>query len=213
MSVLPEPEEHLRQADSQLGEAIVAVLAALGEPQRLQQRAAEATHFEALARNVVYQQLSGKAATAIYAKVCDGLGGRITAENLNQSSAEKLRAMGLSNAKGRYLVAMAASVSSGEVTLDALDSQSDEEVIETLIQLKGIGLWTAQMFLMFRLGRPDVLAGGDLGLRKGCALVCGLSESLASPEELLERGENWQPWRSIASLYLWRSLDVGYKPA
>lgn len=211
--MLPEPETHLAAADPKLGKAIDAVIAEFGGPQKLESASTVATHFEALARNIVYQQLSGKAAAAIYGKVCAGLGGRITPESLSKSSAEQLRTMGLSNAKSRYLMGMSSSVLSGKVSFDRLDQMSDEEVIETLTSLSGVGLWTAQMFLMFRLARPDVLSGGDLGLRKGCALVHGMKETLASPEELLRLGKRWSPWRSVASLYLWRAVDIKYEVA
>ena len=119
---------------------------------------------------------------------------------------ETLRGAGLSGAKAKYVRSLAEHVISGQLELDRLDDQSDEEIMTELTAVKGLGEWTAHMFLLFHLGRPDVLPVGDLGVRRVVERLYGL-EGLPSAAELEALGERWRPYRSLAALYLWESLD------
>ena len=192
---------HLKRADPTLARVIARV-----GPCRFETRR-DGTHFDAVVRAIVYQQLSGKAAATIHSRVRDVFGGRDPAPaELLAAPDEPLRAAGLSRQKLGYLRDLAARVHSGEVPLERLDELPDEEVLAALVRVKGVGRWTGQMFLMFRLGRLDVLPDLDLGVQRGIQLAYGLP-SLPSPKEVLRRGEPWAPYRSIAAWYLWRSLD------
>ena len=171
-------------------------------------RRTERRPFEALLQAIVYQQLSGRAASAIYGRVAALFdGGRPTPRALAALTAEQLRGAGLSRAKVRAVHDLAAKTRSrvvpGPRQVRAL---SDEEVIERVVQVRGIGRWTGEM-LLIQLGRPDVLPATDLGIRRGFARMRGLDE-LPEPAVILEYGERWRPWRSIASLYLWRAADL-----
>ena len=169
---------------------------------------AEGTHFDALVRSIIYQQLSGKAAATIHARMQDIFGGRApTPAELAATPDETLRAAGLSRQKLGYLKDLAARVHSGAVPLDHLDELPDDEIIEALVQVKGIGRWTAQMFLMFRLGRPNVLPELDLGIQKGIQRAYRL-RSLPKPDRVRKIGAKWAPYSTVACWYLWRSLDT-----
>jgi DNA-3-methyladenine glycosylase II len=162
--------------------------------------------YGALLRAIVGQQLSTKAARTIYMRVLDLFGSRTPApEELLEASEESLRGAGLSGRKVEYIRDLASHVLSGELELDRLDELSDEEAIEELVAVRGLGRWTAEMFLLFHLERPDVLSGGDLGIRKAVQIEYELEE-MPAPERVLEIGEPWRPHRSLASLYLWESL-------
>jgi DNA-3-methyladenine glycosylase II len=162
--------------------------------------------YGALLRAIVGQQLSTKAARTIYLRVLDLFGGTTpTPEQLLKASEEDLRGCGLSGRKTEYVRDLAAHVLSGELELDRLDRLGDEEVIEEIVAVRGLGHWTAEMFLLFHLQRPDVLSGGDLGIRKAIQLEYGLGE-MPPPARVVEIGERWRPYRSLASLYLWESL-------
>ena len=124
---------------------------------------------------------------------------------LLDASEEDLRAAGLSGRKVEYVRDLAAHVLDGELELDRLDDLGDEEAIEEIVAVRGLGRWTAEMFLIFHLERPDVLSGGDLGIRKAIQIEYGLDE-MPTPQRVLEIGEPWRPHRSLASLYLWESL-------
>ena len=162
--------------------------------------------FVALARAIVGQQLSTKAARSIWTRVDETLGGEPSAATVAAAEAQDLRAAGLSNSKVAYLKALADHVASGELDLDRLSELADEDVIAALIEVKGIGRWTAEMFLIFHLGRPDVMSAGDLGIRRAIELAYGLEE-LPGPTDLERIAEPWRPHRTLACLYLWRSLD------
>jgi DNA-3-methyladenine glycosylase II len=171
---------------------------------RREQRPSDA--YGALLRAIVGQQLSTKAARTIYGRVLDLFGGSTPApEQLLEASEDDLRAAGLSGRKVEYVRDLAAHVISGELELERLDELSDEEVVEEIVAVRGLGQWTAEMFLLFHLERPDVLSGGDLGIRKAVQIEYGLTE-MPTPTEVLEIGEAWRPHRSLASLYLWESL-------
>ncbi len=162
--------------------------------------------YGALLRAIVGQQLSTKAARTIYLRVLDVFDGATpTPEQLLEASEEELRGAGLSGRKVEYLRDLASHVLSGELELDALDQLPDEEAIEEIVAVRGLGRWTAEMFLLFHLERPDVLSGGDLGIRKAVQVEYELEE-MPAPERVLEIGEPWRPHRSLASLYLWESL-------
>jgi DNA-3-methyladenine glycosylase II len=158
-------------------------------------------------RSIVGQQLSTKAARAVYGRLLEIFDGRTpTPEALLESDPETIRGAGLSRAKVAYLRSLAEHVISGELELERLDELSDDRVTEELVAVKGLGRWTADMFLIFHLGRPDILPVGDLGVRRAVQRLYGL-EGLPSAEELEALGERWRPYRSAASLYLWSSLD------
>jgi DNA-3-methyladenine glycosylase II len=175
---------------------------------RLKRRSEERPNdaYGALLRAIVGQQLSTKAARTIYLRVIDIFGGTTPSpEQLLEASEADLRGAGLSGRKVEYVRDLAAHILSGELEVDRLDELSDEEVIAELVAVRGLGQWTAEMFLLFHLERPDVLSGGDLGIRKAVQIEYGLKE-MPKPERVLEIGEPWRPHRSLASLYLWESL-------
>ncbi|MEA2256250.1 MAG: DNA-3-methyladenine glycosylase [Solirubrobacteraceae bacterium] len=159
-------------------------------------------------RAIVGQQLSTRAARAIHGRLLDRFGGHApNVEQILADDPDELRvACGLSRAKVTFLRSLAEHVVSGELELDRLEALPDEEVIAELVAVKGIGAWSAHMFLMSQLGRPDVLAVGDLGVRRAVERAYGLPE-LPAAAELTELGERWRPYRTAACLLLWRSLD------
>jgi DNA-3-methyladenine glycosylase II len=161
--------------------------------------------FQALVHSIISQQLSTKAAATIAARVDALLDGLPDAARVTAVSDAQLRSAGLSGQKVSYLRDLCERITDGTLPLDALDSMPDEEVIATLTQVKGIGRWTAEMFLMFRLHRPDVLPVGDLGIVKAVQRAYRL-RTLPSPTRLLRLGESWRPYRSVACWYLWASL-------
>ncbi|HEX8634250.1 MAG TPA: DNA-3-methyladenine glycosylase [Pyrinomonadaceae bacterium] len=165
--------------------------------------------FEALARNIVFQQLHGNAATAIHNRVLALFGGgKLRPADILDAPEEALRGAGLSGAKLAALKDLAAKTIDGTVpTLARLRRMTDDEIIERLTAVRGIGRWTVEMLLMFRLGRPDVLPVGDFAVRKGFALAYGLAES-PKPKELTAYGERWRPYRSVASWYMWRAAEL-----
>ena len=196
--------EHLLAADPVLG-ALVKAHGPLDSEQRRRGRPAEA--YGALLRSIVGQQLSTKAARTIYERLIARYGGQTpTPEEILATDPEELRGVGLSRAKAGYLRSLAEHVIGGELELDRLTELEDDKVITQLTAVKGLGPWTAHMFLIFHLSRPDVLPVGDLGVRRAVELAYNL-EGLPSVAELERIAEPWRPYRSLASLYLWRSLD------
>jgi len=162
--------------------------------------------YEALARAIVGQQLSTKAARSIWEKLQGQFGGKTpTPEQVLRKRPATLRKAGLSNAKVEFLRDLARRVKSGELDLKALGKLNDEDVIAELIEVKGIGSWTAEMFLIFHLARPDVVSVGDLGIRRATQIAYGLDD-LPGPEDLERIADEWRPHRTLACLYLWRSL-------
>jgi DNA-3-methyladenine glycosylase II len=201
-----DPVEHLRTADPVLRRVIDEVgRDALGDPRA----GRPADHYGALLRSIVGQQLSTKAARAIYLRLIDRYGGRTpTPQEVLADDPDKLRAAaGLSRAKVAYLRSLAEHVLAGELELERLDDLPDDEVIAELVAVKGIGTWSAHMFLMFQLRRPDVLAVGDLGIRKAVMLAYDL-DALPGPEALEKLAEPWRPYRTLACRFLWRSLEA-----
>jgi DNA-3-methyladenine glycosylase II len=166
----------------------------------------EGSHFEALVRAIVYQQLSGKAAATIHSRLVTVLG-TVTPESVRAASDSGLRAAGLSRQKIGYLRDLADKAHAGGLPIDRLQDLDDVAVIDSLCAVKGIGRWTAHMFLMFRLGRLDVLPELDLGVRKAVKQAFRM-RGLPSPQRLERVAAPWQPYRTIASWYLWRSLEL-----
>jgi DNA-3-methyladenine glycosylase II len=162
--------------------------------------------FGCLVRSIVSQQISGKAARSISARLCEALGKQgLHPRAIARIEEEKLRAAGLSSAKVRAVRDLAAKVLDGSVVLDTIHERVDEEVIEHLLPVRGIGRWTAEMFLIFSLGRLDVLPLGDLGLRVGMQRQLGLP-AVPDNKTLTALAEPWRPYRSVATWYLWRSF-------
>lgn len=192
---------HLKQVDPLLGQVIDNV----GPCQfRANQ---EGSYFEALVRSIIYQQLSGKAASTIHQRLKDYFGGTTPEpEAILKTPDEALRALGVSRQKLSYLKDLASKVAQAEVPFHTLHELDDEAIIETLIKVKGIGRWTVQMFLISRLGRLNVLPDLDLGIQKGIQRAYKL-ETLPKPKQVLEIGSKWSPYCTIASWYLWRSID------
>src|SRR5271156_2244406 len=177
--------------------------------------------FEALLEAIIYQQLNGRAAATILSRLL-GIFGDMhpSPENIIVTPDELFRAAGVSRGKTLALRDLAAKTIDGTVpTLARIRRMSDEDIIEHLTQVRGIGTWTVEMLLIFRLGRPDVLPVSDYGVRKGFALTFTrlpknkpfTNDLLPKPEEMLRRAEKWRPWRSIASWYLWRACDLAGK--
>ncbi len=208
--------EHLSRADRRLARII-----ARWGPCSLQQETTQSI-FEALLESIIYQQLNGKVAATITARVKAlfpentkrirtrrGLvGGFPTPEQILAASEEHLRSAGLSQAKMLAIRDLAAKALDGTVpTAKQAHRMSDEELIERLDTVRGIGRWTVEMLLIFRLGRPDVLPVDDYGVRKGFAKMRKLAE-LPKPKELMAYGERWRPYRSVASWYLWRAAEM-----
>jgi DNA-3-methyladenine glycosylase II len=162
-------------------------------------------HFTTLARAIVGQQLSTRAAETIWKRVLalHPNGKRLRPEDVLTLSAPELRAAGLSNAKVAYVQDLAARVASGELKLNRLSRLDDEAIVTSLTSVKGIGRWTVEMFLIFRLGRPDVWPVGDLGIRNAVARAYSLEPTV---DNLATVSEPWRPWRSVASWYLWQTL-------
>ncbi|MCA9075370.1 MAG: DNA-3-methyladenine glycosylase 2 family protein [Planctomycetaceae bacterium] len=164
-------------------------------------------YFQSLSRAIVGQQISGKAAASIWTRLQDSVRPRhITAETIVAMSVDELRSTGISPQKASYLHDLAARVQSGSLQLNRLSQHTDDRVIEQLVEVKGIGVWTAQMFLMFSLGRLDVFPHGDLGIRTAIRDLYGLDE-LPDQKTAEPIAEPWRPYATIASWYLWRSTD------
>jgi DNA-3-methyladenine glycosylase II len=196
--------EELRAADPIMA-GLIEQCGALSCPPRT--RAAPEEHYGALLHAVVNQQLSVKAGAAIYGRLQARFGGRPpTPEELLADDPEELRlAAGLSRSKVGFMRSLAEHILSGELELDRLDTLSDEEVLAELIAVKGIGEWTGHMFLMSHLHRPDVMAPGDLGIKRAIERAYGLEDP---DRETMERlAERWRPHRTLACRYLWRSLN------
>jgi DNA-3-methyladenine glycosylase II len=192
---------HLKRSDPRLAAVMERVGPCRFEPRR------DGTDFEAVLRSIIYQQLSGKAAATIHGRVMALLGGAPTPAAIAVTPDESVRAAGLSRQKTSYVRDLAHQAASGTVPFDSLDALDDDAVIAALTSIKGVGRWTAQMFLMFRLGRPNVLPAEDLGIRKGVQLAYR-TRGLPPPKRVLTLGRSWSPYATIASWYLWRSLEL-----
>jgi DNA-3-methyladenine glycosylase II len=206
MKPTPAQLRALARRDPALGRAMKRLDAFPGFPGAAQK--VQKTHFHALCRSIVYQQLAGAAAKTIHDRVCaltEHKGFPKPDEVLAIEDA-RLRGAGLSLNKLLALRDLAGRVARGELDLQRVARRSDERVIEELIQVRGIGEWSAHMFLMFRLGRLDVMAPGDLGVREGVRRLDGLKER-PTPKEALARSEVWRPLRTVACWYMWRLTE------
>jgi DNA-3-methyladenine glycosylase II len=163
--------------------------------------------FHSLAEAIVYQQLNGKAAVTIFNRFADLAGKPLTPSGIMKLTDQQMRAAGLSKQKASYLRDMAQRATSGQLDFSKLHERSDEEVVQHLTQVKGVGVWTAQMFLMFSLRRPNVLPTGDFGVQT--AVKKHYKKRKMPKPALMEKiAKPWEPYRSIACWYLWRSLDI-----
>lgn len=198
-TLMQEAERHLSQSD-----AVMAQLVAVHGACSIAHRAADP--FSTLVRSIISQQLSAKAAVTIESRITALVPAPFDPERLLAVPIETLRNAGLSSRKATYIHTLAERLLNGRLDFDVLASCSDEAVITALTELPGIGRWTAEMFLIFGLKRPDVLALGDSGLRRAARILY----PTASQEGILEAvSEPWRPYRSVASWYLWKHLDVG----
>ena len=191
--------KHLKQKDEKMGRLITK----FEKPEFKKDN----NYFEALVRAIVYQQLSGKAAATIYERFKD-----LFTKNkfpspsiVMEKSHEELRSVGLSNQKASYVHNIANAFYAGKIPKD-IESLVDNEVIECLTTIKGVGPWTAEMFLMFTLNRRDVFPVTDLGIQKGFQLFFQLDE-IPRPDQMIEKAEHWRPYRTLASWYLWRLVE------
>lgn len=194
---------HLKKCDPVLGGLITRI-----GPYRIEYAPAD---FSTLARCIVAQQLSGKVAVTIYNRLAAAAspdGEPLTAQAVLSLPEAAMRALGLSQQKIAYLRELAQACRQGRLDLAALETLPDEEVIRRLTEIKGIGVWTAHMYLIFALRRPDVLPVGDLGIRVAVQRVYGLAEQ-PTPADVERIGRPWRPYASVASWYLWRSLGDG----
>jgi|SRR5579872_3748052 len=190
---------HLKAADPVLR----AIIERVG-PFRMEYGPAE---FSSLAEAIVYQQLNGKAAATIFSRFAELAGDPLTPEGILKLSDEQLRGVGLSKQKSAYLKDLAAKTASGELDFARLPDLPDEEVIEHLTQVKGIGVWTAHMFLIFSLRRLNVLPTGDYGVQMAVKKHYR-KRKLPKPKDMEKIARAWEPYRSVACWYMWRSLDI-----
>lgn len=197
---------HLKKADPVLRSVIEQV-----GPCRLRPMT-EGSHFEFIARAIIYQQLSGKAAATIHGRVQTLCGGALSADPLTQLPDDALRGAGLSRQKLSYLRDLAARAKEGTLDTVHFPDLPDEEITRQLVQVKGVGVWTAQMFLMFRLGRPDVLPVLDLGIRKGVQRAYRLRK-LPDARRIEKIAASWAPYRTVGCWYMWRVLELPMKKA
>jgi len=192
---------HLSKADPILAR-IIAEVGALGiQPRR--------ERFQALARAIIFQQLAGAAANAIYGRFVGLFPGVEfpTPEQVLAKTDAELRAVGLSAKKALYIKDLAAHIRDGKLNFHLFHRMTDEEIIELLVMVKGIGRWTAEMFLMFNLGRPDVMPADDLGVQNAIKRHYRMRQR-PNRKRLLKHAERWRPYRTAAAWYLWRSLDI-----
>jgi DNA-3-methyladenine glycosylase II len=190
---------HLVRVDARLA----LVIAAIG-PAELPRRRGR---YAVLVRAIIGQQVSTAAARTIYERVRKAAGGYVTPERLGTMTAADLRALGVSRQKASYVIDLTQKVLSGELRLARLDALDDEEVVRELTRVKGIGRWTAEMFLMFVLGRADVLPVGDLGVRAGFTRVYRM-RTAPSESRMRAIAAKWRPYRSLGSWYMWQSLEI-----
>jgi len=196
-----EATTHLRDLDP-VWERIVE---AVGECRLLDRR--RATNFEFLVRALVGQQISVAAAASIFERLCGLLGGAPSPEALLAVDEEALRGVGLSRPKASYLRDLAIAATAGDLDLEAVEGMSDVEMLAGLTAIRGIGVWTAEVFMALQLGRPDVLPAGDGGLQRAVQQAWNLPER-PGEQAVRELAEPWRPWRSVATWYLWGSLQV-----
>jgi 3-methyladenine DNA glycosylase/8-oxoguanine DNA glycosylase len=200
--------KHLSACDEKLAELIANTVPFQTDQDPLQ------SPYEALLESIAYQSISGKAAATIFARVkaLSASGRAPTPQEMLKLRKPVLRKAGLSGAKVLAMKDLAQKTLDGIVpTLEQAEKLSDEELVERLVSVRGIGAWTVEMFLIFRLGRPDVLPIHDLGVKKGWSVTYG-KKHMPKPKQLLAFGERWRPYRTVASWYMWRAFErAGYK--
>jgi DNA-3-methyladenine glycosylase II len=201
-------ERRLARSDPALGRLIGAVVARIG-PQRL--TPARTSPFEALVRAVVYQSIAGKAAASIFTRLKQTVTEPLTPSKVTAQHPQSLIKAGLSSSKVRTIRELAKWFASNHKLAEALTTLPDDEVVEALTAIPGIGAWTVNVFLIFNLGRLDVMPAADLGIRRGLQLADGL-RAIATPKQVLERSQSWSPYRSIASIYLWQASKLKLGP-
>jgi len=204
---VPSAEAAAIEAELARREPALAPLIAAAGPCPIGAGRRRHSHFEALARSIVFQQLAGRAATVIWGRARALVDGPFTPPAVLAVGEDLLRSAGLSGAKTKALIDLADRVAMGQVRLAGIARRSDEAIVAELSQVWGIGRWTAEMFLMFQLGRLDVWPTGDLGVRNGYARIWPAAVP-PSPAELEELGERFRPGRSIVAWYCWRAVDV-----
>jgi DNA-3-methyladenine glycosylase II len=201
----PGDHEALAASDPRMA-AIMEQVDVEALERRMSERSTD--RFQALARIIVGQQVSTAAARTVWGRIVEAFDGDPSADALAApGTEEKLRVAGLSGRKASYMIGLAETVAAGELRLDELDDLGDHEVIEALVAVRGLGRWSAEMFLLFDLARPDVFSGGDLGLREGVRVAYGLAEP-PTPEDAVAIAERWSPHRSLACLYLWEAIHA-----
>jgi 3-methyladenine DNA glycosylase/8-oxoguanine DNA glycosylase len=205
----PDIEEQLTKADPDLGRIIAAVIERVG-PQRI--TPSQTAPFEALVRAIVYQSISGKAAVSIYARLKAAVKGSVAPAELQATAQDTLTGLGLSKSKASVIRSLAEWFAANREFASALPALPDDEVIATLTGITGIGVWTVNVFLIFNLGRLDVLPAADLGIRRGVQLAYGLP-NVATANQVRERADLWRPYRSVASTYLWNAVKLKLSPA
>ncbi len=166
--------------------------------------------FESLVRSIAYQQLNGTAAATIFQRLVDACGGSITPQALEKLSDADLRKVGMSKQKSSYLRDLAHKTNAGEIVFERLAEMADEDVIAHLTRVKGVGVWTAQMFLMFALRRPNVMPTADFGINMAIRKHYRMRK-MPKPKRILQISKNWHPYCSLACYYLWRSMDAAKK--
>ena len=190
---------------------VLAALVARHGPPPLRRPVRSDRRFESLVETIVYQQLAGRAAATIHGRLLEALDGSVTPEAVLAAPDELLASAGLSRAKAASIRDLADQVSSGAVALEQIGRLSDQEVVDHLTRVRGIGPWTAQMFLLATLGRLDVWPTGDYGVRAGFARAWGLPQ-IPTPNQLSELGEPFRPYRSLVAWYCWRAVDQDPPP-
>ncbi|MCU1379372.1 MAG: DNA-3-methyladenine glycosylase [Acidimicrobiales bacterium] len=205
--IVPTPEVLAAEAELVRREPALAAIVAKTGPCPIGTGRRRGSHFEALARSIAFQQLAGKAALAIWTRTRALVDGPFTPPAVLSVGEERLRTAGLSGAKAKAILDLADRVVMGDVKLATMTRRGEDEVVAELSRVWGIGRWTAEMFLMFQLGRLDVWPTGDLGVRNGYGRIFGLGGP-PSPLELEDLGERFRPYRSIVAWYCWQAVDV-----
>jgi DNA-3-methyladenine glycosylase II len=201
-------ENRLAATDPALGRVISAVVARIG-PQRVPP--SRTSPFEALVRAVVYQSISGKAAAAIFMRLVEVVTRPLTPSKILASPANALTKAGLSGTKVRTIQELARWFTSNRKLAKSLGKLPDDEVLNLLTRIPGIGAWTVNVLLIFNLGRLDVMPAADLGIRRGVQLAAGL-RVIATPKQVIHRSQAWAPYRSLASVYLWQATKLKLGP-
>jgi DNA-3-methyladenine glycosylase II len=204
---LPVPLPYIDEAVQAISAADPIMETFIDKAGPLVERPGQGDYFASLARSIMYQQLAGRAAAAIHARFVEAIGGRVTPQAVLATSPEALRAAGLSGAKLAAIMDLSAKATDGTVPLGDLHELDDEEIIRRLVTVRGVGRWTAEMFLLFELQRPDVWPVDDYGVRQGWNLIYELPDLIA-PRALRAEGERFRPWRTVVARYCWQAVAM-----